>query len=1188
MKMKTNHVRRSVAAAALAVAFLVPSQPAHTDDSELFAQNVPPNVLLAVDNSGSMNELVWHPDFNPLTVYSCNPGNGGLTANPGNWTTGSKSWTRCGVTRTLWADTQVAASGNSTRISFEYVNWLLSLPDGDPRLAEVNAVNDGTYSACLQAQGFTTYNRYRRARTTAAKDVLREVICNVNQISKVRFGLAEFRLSGGAGDPNGGFVRVPIKDYDTPIYTLPITTTLSYSGTHQQQLDYAINALEGETWTPLGETLFQLYTYFMSRDATERPVGVNGQTFPGYVYRTLPTGRYGHPGTGAEVPEDPVQFDCQKNFIVMITDGEPTKDDFTESNTADNTAQGFANFTGLIGDYNADGETEIQGADCVNPVGDKCALYLDDIAKFMQDTDARPDRPGTQVVDVYTVGFTTSPQANDLLSRTAAVGNGLFHSSNNAEELAVGIVDAISDIVQKSQSFTAATVPATRTADGGNIYTSLFLPQNDNPYWEGHLKLFNITADGDILDSAGNCALVNPTPPGECKGGVVSPTAPPYWDAAEEIPDPVTRKLYTSLPIVGRVPFNTALTVASLGDPAVTTDDLTLADIATYLGSGLLTVLDLKDAIIQNVRGCEFGSGVLLSPCVPRPWLLGDIFHSNPIVIGEPRSFVPEASYHAFAASQAARDKVIYAGANDGFLHAFHGGEMDTTPPPDEPPSYDRGTGTELFGFMPWPVRRNIRHLPKDTGSRDYYYVDGSPAAADVWIHDTPTQSAKAVDGSEWRTVLAGGLRQGGGGYYALDITDPASASYPDYMWEFPKEGAATSITNYMGETWAQPIMTKVKVVISGIAYERWVAIVTGGYHATGDPNEPLYNAAATAGRSIFIIDMKTGGILAEKKFDAAAPATDPRSQMLYAMPTTPSVLDLDGDEFADVIYVGDLGGNVWKWVVAHDPVNNNFGVDPINAGGSVDQPNWKFSKFFEAKATSSSPLGVTVGTTTYYKSIFYPPAATYKNQVLWLTFATGERANLKRPGDTTTTDENNRFYSVKDMDPLDRNGPYAAMNESTLFDSTDDGSCVSLTGFSGFFFRGRDGEKFNTNVEIFAYQVLAGSYMPIDSGNPCSSAGEGSLYVFNVYCGEGYFAAPTNGNPDGSATGVVGSSAGAPGESRRIDLGAGLPTDPRVTVSPTGTRVVVTQQDGEIENREGPPIDPEKLGQLYWREVTD
>ena len=1171
--MKSNHVRRIAATAALVAAMLAPSRSAHTeDDTALFSVNVPPNVMLVIDNSGSMNNMVWHPDFNAAATYSCS-----ATSSPAGFTadiefnSASATYTRCGRTRTIYSDAAVTAAGNNTRWDKDYLNWIWSLPNGDPRLAEINALGNGTYTPCLQAQGFTTFSRYRRARVTAAKDVLREVICNVNMVSPVRFGLAEFRLPGGSGDPNGGYVRVPIKDYNTPTYTLPLASG-SLTGTHQQQLDNAIAALEGESWTPLGETLFQVYTYFMSRTASNRPVGVNGQTFPGYVYQTRPSGNYGPTGTGSQIPEDPVQFDCQKNFVVIITDGEPTKDDFDNSNTSDNTGQGFTNFTGLIGNFNADSEIEIQGADCVNPVADECALYLDDISKFMQNRDFRPDRPGTQVIDVYTVGFTTSPQANDLLARTAAEGNGLFYSSNNAEELAQAIVGAISDIVQKSQSFTAATVPATRTADGGNIYTSLFLPQNDNPFWEGHLKLFNITADGDILDSAGNCALVNPTPVGECKGGAISQTAPPYWDAGEQIPAPASRSLYTTMPSGStqvRVPFDMTLPLSGLGDPAITTDDLTLADIPTYPGSGATTPTGLKNAVVQNVRGCQMGTGAT-NACVPRPWLLGDIFHSNPLVIGEPRSFVPEPSYHAFASTYVTRDKVIYAGANDGFLHAFHGGDWDSTPPSGQAAGHDRGTGTELFGFMPWPVRRNIKNLPRDAGTRDNYYVDGSPAAADVWIHSNATQTAKAADGSEWRTVVTGGLRQGGRAYYALDVTDPSSGSYPRYLWEFPKEGAATSITNYVGQTWATPIVTKVKVVISGVAYERWVAVVTGGYDPTGDPNDPInYNATATAGRSIYMIDMKTGGILAEKKF-VATPATDIRSQMRYAIASTPAVLDLDGDEFADVIYVGDLGGNVWKWVVSYDPVHNNYGTDPINSTGSVDQPNWDFSLFFQAKATTASSLGVTVGAVNYYKSIYFPPAATYRNGSLWLTFATGERSNLKRPGNTTTTSENNRFYSVVDPDALDRNGPTAAMNESTLYDSTDNGTCASLSGFSGYYFRARDGEKFVTNVDIFAYQVLAASYTPADTtGNPCSSAGNATLYVFRVYCGEGFF-----GGTDGAA--------------RRLDLGAGMPTDPRITVSPSGTRVIVTQQDGEIENGLGPPIDPEKLGQLYWREVTD
>ena len=53
------------------------------------------------------------------------------------------------------------------------------------------------------------------------------------------------------------------------------------------------------------------------------------------------------------------------------------------------------------------------------------------------------------------------------------------------------------------------------------------------------------------------------------------------------------------------------------------------------------------------------------------------------------------------------------------------------------------------------------------------------------------------ADGSEWRTVLVGGMRQGGMTYFALDVTLPGATScqapatgdaYPCYLWEFPRE----------------------------------------------------------------------------------------------------------------------------------------------------------------------------------------------------------------------------------------------------------------------------------------------------------------------------------------------------------------------------------------------------------------
>ena len=1173
-------------AAIAAIAALAAPPARAQDDTDLFTTSVPPNVLLLMDNSGSMNQIVWHPDFDPTATYSCSAYTSAL------FLSSTDTRTQCGTTRTYYVDPEVPAAGNSMRFDPRYLNWMHSLPNGDPRLAELAATTNGTYSPCLQAQGYTTYSRYRRARVTAAKDVLREVICNVNQAGKVRFGLAQFRLPGGSNDPNGGFVRVPINDYDAPSYSLN-GSTLSHGG----HLDAGIDSLEGITWTPLGESLFQLYTYFMSRSTNERPFGANGSTrFPGYTYRTTTSGNFGpYTTTTSSIPISPVQYTCQKNFVIVITDGEPTKDDFDNSNSGDDTSNGFSSFGSLIGDYNDDGETEINGWACGGAAsGDECALYLDDIAKWMHEHDFRPDMDGTQAIDVYTVGFSTTAFANDLLARTAAAGGGLFYASNNAEELATAITAAVTDIVQKAQSFTAATVPATRTADGGNIYTSLFIPSQE-AYWEGHLKLFQITSAGDILDANGNCALLNPSPPGECKSGQIAPSAVPFWDAGEEIPDPDARDLYTSMPGAGRRNFDTSLPAAALGDPLNPLDDLTLADLALYPGSGATTVLGLKDAIIQNIRGCEMGTGVGATACVRRPWLLGDIFHSNPLVVGRPRSFINEVSYRQFATDYRERDNVIYAGSNAGFLHGFHAGDWQ---PFATPPSYDRGTGEELFGFMPWPARRNARHLPRDTGARDYYFVDGSPAAADVWFYSSPTQTAKAANGSEWRTIVAGGIRQGGRAYYALDVTDPSAGSYPRYLWEFPAEDAPLAVRASIGETWGQPVLTKVQVEIGGVPYERWVAIVSGGYHPTSDPNDALnYNASSPAGRGIYILDVTTGEVLGEKKFNATA--TDGRQEMLYAMPSTPSVFDHDFDGYADVIYMGDLGGNVWKWVIKYDPFNGNVLGDPINDSASVSQPNTKFRRWFAAQASATSSLGVTVGTTTYYKSIFYSPAGALALNRFWLAFGTGERALLTRQHDGSVLTENNRFYSVKDEDPLDRRPtPIPMLTEADLADQSSDATCPNLASQSGFFFRVADDEKFVTDTDIFAYWVIASTFTPSGDTDPCAAGGDASLYIFKLYCGEGFFydsstysegsGSLPGGGPGGNG-GLSDASLPDYGDptSRRIELGAGMPTDPRVTVSPDGTRIVITQQDGEIENEDGPPGHGSAPGQLYWREMT-
>lgn len=1208
---------------------------AQADDTALFSSVAPPNVVAVMDNSGSMNHIVWHPGFDisgtPSCAYWDNDRDYRVDATDGDtfpsgstdsqFRSGTYSITSSGcvtTSREIFVDPDVQTANNDTSWNGRYLNWYFSTTTTNAIAAEVASTNNGNYSGCV---GGGTYALYRRSRMTAAKQIMRDVICEVNTAGSVRFGLARFREGS---DPNGGYIMVPVDDYldadgNPNIYTLD-----GVSQSHGDHLDDAIGGLAGESYTPLGETLFQVYTYFMSRTASDRPTN-GGLTFPEYVYRTTNGGPYSTSGAPT-VPDSPIANACQRNFVIIITDGEPSKDDFDSSGGS--TDFGFSDFGTLIGDFVAgEDETPTAPPDCPSS-SFECGRYLDDIAAFMQQTDARPDLPAynglEQIIDIYTIGFTTNASANDLLQRTAQEGNGTFSTSNDPTALTEAIVAAINDILAKSQSFTAATVPSSRAADGGEFYTSLFVPSNADGYWEGHLKSWQITAAGEILDANNNCALADPGAPATCASGPFLSTAVPYWDAGTELTarTAASRSLYTttlsSPGVSSMVPFvRTSITPAHL--------NLTVTDIPSYDTTPYpapTTADELRDDIIGSLRGCELGTSD--GGCVERSWKLGDIFHSDPVIVGGPASFILDQDYHAFASNYEHRKRVILAGANDGFLRFFDAGTWQTT---TTPPGYDEGTGAEIVGFMPYATRQIAKQIPIDDGGRTVYSVDASPTVSDVWFYQNASVNAAkdGTDWQEWRTIGIGGMRQGGNSYYALDLTDPTSSTcpapasgnrYPCYLWEFPREDAVGGIASYMGQTWSDPVIVKVKVNptvstpnATTPAFDRWVAIFGTGYSPSSDPNDASnYDVLATEGRAVVIVDLKTGQVLAEKKFDPAGStavtdpsvftysSSDPERAMHYSFAASPGVYDLDFDGYADVIYIPDLGGNVWKWVI------NGIGQDPINGTGSVTQPNWHFRKMFAA------PTHFEAGppAKTYYKSMFFTPSATLKSGNLWLVVGTGERMNLKFQGITGTLLENNRLYNLVDGDPLDVSMPTTVTLESNLTELPSYTNCADLSGYAGYYFVGEEAEKFITNTDIFSFLVLAASYIPTITTDPCVSSGTAKLYAYSIYCGAGIFVEPGSG-------GVSTIS---------VDLGNGMPTSPQITISsggytgsssdPNPNKVIINNQDGEVVvpgsgdmDGDGSPDCPGPscpcpnwpndcplpeggggVGQFYWREL--
>jgi type IV pilus assembly protein PilY1 len=1167
---------KALAFAGLALA-AAPAGAEVDDDLFLFTGNYPPNVVLLQDNSTSMNEVEWHPAFDPNDTPACSfwdntktytVGGGTLVGGLVTLTVPSGSQT-LGLVQTADTDchnTRTVYNPSSATYSGRYLNWYFS-DDADAHVTEISTAVH-TFATCNQPSCSGCYEKYRRTRNQMAKAVLFDVLCQAEPTG-VRFGHAFYRAAANspANDPNGGWIGLQV-DHPSP--------------GHASNLEAHIKNINSTVvGTPLAETLFTVYSYYMSRDDADRPLGADATTkFPKYVFKE---------STGAasnnNVPDSPVESACQKNFVIIVTSGKPRRDDFDqETNT--NTAVGFADYAELIGDYHNDSETEEPGD------ADETSWYLDDVAKYMHEHDFHLGFDGDQTIDIYTIGLNVDSTTNDFLKKTSEeVGGGLNYYVRDGDELAAALIDALNSILEKAQSFTAATVPSSRTADGGDFFTTYFLPSGKRAFWEGSLRAWHIEANGDITDANGDCALVDPDS-GECNSGPFDDFAVPFWEAADEMPLPPDRDLYVSKLVSGTpdaVAFDVSLGAADLGvqtftAPGSPPDPSPNSGLYTFRGSLAINEEGLTDEIIQFTRGCTFGTGVETSDidgggvaCAPRNWRLGDIFHSNPLLVGFPKTLVSDASFVDFKTTFATRKRVMYTGANDGFLHAFAAGDWDAGA---TPPKYDIGTGEELFGFMPWAPRQNIRKQVVDPPTDRTYYVDGSPQAADVWLYPTAATLPAAKDDADWRTVLVGGLRQGGRHFYALDITDPSGATYayPGYLWEFPREddpddpADADSYLPWMGDTWGQPILTRVKVNYNGDTVERWVAVVTAGYSEESDPNNLAYSATGLKGRGIFIIDLKSGEVLAQHKYDedghcpwGTYDATAPDEFMCFALASTPAVFDVDFDGFADVIYVGDAGGSLWKWAIG------DVGEDRVNDGsGLKTQPAWEFGRFFRAPRT-------TISGDTYYKSFFTTPAGALDGGQLYVALGTGERTNLGFEGVTSSTNENNRFYVLIDTDPHENVAGIPAQEETdtdgagplaALTNVTSSTACSAISP-PGYFFTVGDGEKFVTRTDIFAGYVIGATFAPSVSVDPCTAKGVSALYAFRLSCGQGYFT-DGGGDPD-----------------RNIDIGAGFPTDPQTSLGVGGTenRIYIQKSGSDLQSIEAEDVDASgRL--LYWREM--
>ncbi|MCX7062539.1 MAG: PilC/PilY family type IV pilus protein [Gammaproteobacteria bacterium] len=869
MRIITGLVVLSLAAGGAQAAIPQSNQPLFLSTS------VAPNVMLLFDNSGSTLNMTWADAFDPSTTYP-------------DWSPracGNNNSTRCWLPTdgNVGMDLIEAGSCSNGRRAGRLNGGgttkclLLPTPEGNSTRYTGNYLNY-LFQTYATNTNLTTGTIPTVTRLSAAKTVATNI---VTANPSLRWGLARFNapISGGDQGPGGRVVAA--------------------CGSTQTTITNAISGLNADSNTPLAETFYEVTRYFRGLSSA-----YNSNT----SYSS------------------PVQYRCQKNFVIVVTDGFPTYDSTFPTNDPDDLANNFFALPNwdaktpstTAGTYPffprySDG---FRGQSGTSEAMEAWSLYLDDLAKFGYDTDLKKsgnDLTGTsyedatfkiQRIQTYSVGLAINTQ---MLQDAAEYGLGKSYTANNATQLQSALQAALNDIASRTSAAASIATNSTRLTADTSIYQARFATGD----WSGQLLALPVNLDGTV--------------------------GAPLWDAANRIPAPSSRNILTYDPTLASRSRGRSFTWSQLNS--------TQTAALNRDGSGVTD--NLGTARLAWLRGDRSNEGEAASNFRKRSatTVLGDIVNSDPAFAGtQDYGFgrlpgTEGSSYTAFRASSdySSRPPMLYVGANDGMLHGFKA-----------------SNGDELLAYVPNAVFGSLSQLTAQTYNANHrYLVDGSVRVLDA-----------RVDGS-WKTVLLGTLGGGGRAVFALDVTDPEDFDTDNVLWEFTPSSDAD-----VGFSYPQ-------ASIARMANGQWVALIGNGYNST-------------AGKAVlYVVDLDDGAII--RKFDTLVAGDNGMS--------TPIPVDVDGDRITDLIYAGDLKGNLWK-IDVRDSNAANWAFD----FGTVASPQPLFTACSAATCTTGNRQPITAR----------PEVGIAPDGGYMIYFGTG---SYFAASDNTAGTIGNTFYAIVDRD---------------------------------------------------------------------------------------------------------------------------------------------------------------------------
>ncbi len=875
----------------------------------------------------------------------------------------------------------------------------------------------------------------------------------------------------------------------------------------REHLKREVQALRPSGWTPIVSSLYEAAQYL-----TGGPVDYGLQR--GSQDWASPTLRVSHPFsyTGGRVTRDPACTDdaldsaactdeeivssggrtptyvspmesaCQTNHIVLLSDGLATHNSASEKRIPD--------LIKLGDKCDKDGENT-------------CGLEL---ARWLHDTDHRADIDGVQNVKVHTVAF--SLEQEDFLEGLAREGGGLFESAESAAELVGAFKRIFNNTVEKDATFVSVTASVNlenRLKHDDDVYFALFDPKG-TARWGGNLKKYRqgVGSDGtaEIVDADGDPAIGD--------DGKFRPASRSLWSASDDGADVLLGGAAAEL---GRLPNHFSRNVVTYA--GIDTDLTGHASNELLPGNAALERewFDLSPATFrtdedyENLLNWAHGADVDDidgdDDVVEARPQMGDPLHSQPLVV-------------TYADGSDDGTKVVFVATNEGYLHAI-----------------DADTGRELWAFVPRELLKNLQRFYLNDATRFRTYgLDGGLTA---WLSDDDGDGM--IETGE-TAMLYIGMRRGGNAYYALDIS---SRTAPKYAWKLQggrqtgataaagappaaaPDGAAAAASDTstgpeastgpatvatsgdgdpttadgdytsLGDTWSRPHKTRVRV--GGQPTD--VLVFAGGYSANQDPGAAMSTGEATpdearvatrrrtdlVGNALYIADARTGRLLwkADKQLEGF-------EAMQYSIPSDVRTIDMNLDGLADLLFVGDTGGQIWR--IDIDQRDDATPLAERMTGGL-------FASLAGDEAEDA-------------RRFYYPPDVSLIDvdgrQQLAVSIGSGWRANPL--GELVE----NRFYSLRTPHvygpPLDSLGSVsydsATIVEATsgVVDVTNPEDAAGIT--RGWFIRLEDaGEKVLGASVTADHRLVFTTYVPGATGELCAAAvGQSYVHLLDVRSG--------------------------------------------------------------------------------------